>query len=87
MVEEDLIGVLRERPDLTALLDVTDPEPPLEGSEFYTLPNVHLSSHIAGSQGDEILRQADYAIAEFENWAAGRPLRYRVTLEMLKTMA
>lgn len=87
VVEEDLIGVLRERPDLTALLDVTDPEPPLEGSEFYTLPNVHLSSHIAGSQGDEILRQADYAIAEFENWAAGRPLRYRVTLEMLKTMA
>lgn len=87
VVEEDLIGVLRERPDLTALLDVTDPEPPLEGSEFYTLPNVYLSSHIAGSQGDEILRQADYAIAEFENWAAGRPLRYRVTLEMLKTMA
>ena len=87
VVEEDLIAVLKERPDLTALLDVTDPEPPREGSEFYTLPNVQLSSHIAGSQGDEILRQADFALAEFENWEAGRPLRYRVTPEMLETMA
>ena len=87
VVEKDLVAVLRKRPDLTALLDVTDPEPPLEGSEFYTLPNVQLSSHIAGSQGDEILRQADFAIAEYENWIAGRPLRYRVTPEMLRTMA
>ncbi len=87
VVEEDLIAVLKERPDLTALLDVTDPEPPLEDSEFYPLPNVQLSSHIAGSQGEEIVRQADFAIDEFENWEAGRPLRYRVTLEMLETMA
>jgi len=87
VVEEDLIRVLKERPDLTALLDVTHPEPPVEGSELYTLPNVHLSSHIAGSIGNEVVRMADYVIEEFEAWLAGRPLRYAVTLEMLERMA
>jgi len=87
VVEPDLIRVLKARPDLTALLDVTFPEPPQADSELYTLPNVHLSSHIAGSIGDEVVRMADYAIAEFKNWRAGLPLQYAVSLEMLETMA
>jgi len=87
VVEADLIRVLKERPDLTALLDVTFPEPPVAVSELYTLPNVHLSSHIAGSIGDEVVRMADYAIEEFERWRDGLPLQYAVSLEMLETMA
>lgn len=85
--EDGLIRVLQKRPDLTALLDVTMPEPPAEQSPLYSLPNVHLTSHIAGSLGDEVVRMADYAIAEFKSWRDGRPLRYAVTQEMLKTMA
>lgn len=85
--EADLLAVLRKRPDLTALLDVTDPEPPAKDSDFYCLPNVQLTSHIAGSMNDEVVRMADFMIAEFENWTAHRPLRYRVTLEMLDRMA
>ena len=87
VVEAELIEVLERRPDLTALLDVTAPEPPEEDSLFYTLPNVQLSSHIAGALNDEVVRLADYAIEEFLNWEAGRPLRYGVTLEMLEIMA
>ena len=87
LVEEELIAVLEQRPDLTALLDVTFPEPPEEGSKFYTLPNVQLSSHIAGSLNDEVVRMADYAIEEFLRWEKGEPLRYQVTAEMLETMA
>ncbi len=87
VVEEDLIKVFREREDLTALLDVTDPEPPLPDSPLYGLPNVHLTSHMAGSIGHEVLRMADYAIEEFQAWEQGRPLRYAVTLQMLPTMA
>ena len=34
VVEEDLVRVLCERPDLTALLDVTDPEPPIYDHPF-----------------------------------------------------
>lgn len=83
--EAEMIQVLKARPDLTALLDVTDPEPPVAGSELYTLPNVHLSSHIAGSLGNEVVRMADYAIAEFGRWREGRPLQYRIDESMLMT--
>jgi phosphoglycerate dehydrogenase-like enzyme len=85
--EAELIDVLSERTDLTALLDVTLPEPPAPDSPLYTLPNVHLSSHIAGSLKDEWLRLADYAIEECQRWLAGEPLRYAVTEAMLDTMA
>lgn len=87
VVEEDLIRVWTERPDLTALLDVTFPEPPIAGSPFYTLPNIHLSSHIAGSMNDEIVRMADFVFDEFARWERGEPLLYQVTTERLKTMA
>ncbi len=87
VVEADLVEVLRRRPDLTALLDVTDPEPPPPGSPLYRLPNVRLSSHIAGSVGNEVVRMADFALEEYDAWIAGRPLRRRVTPEMLHWMA
>ena len=85
--EAEMAAVLARRPDLTALLDVTDPEPPEAGSPFYALPNVHLTSHIAGSIGDEVVRMADYMIEEFLAWEAGRPLCHAVTPQMLATMA
>jgi phosphoglycerate dehydrogenase-like enzyme len=85
--EDSLIRIMQMRPDLTALLDVTYPEPPIEGSLFYSLPNVQLSSHIAGSIGDETVRMADYVLEEFARWQRGEPLRYSVSLEMLETMA
>jgi phosphoglycerate dehydrogenase-like enzyme len=86
VVEADLIQVLQARPDLTALLDVTWPEPPEADSELWTLPNVVISPHIGGTIGDEVIRLADCAIEEFEEWQAGRPPRYQVTREVLATM-
>lgn len=85
--EAEMIDVLARRPDLMALLDVTDPEPPAAASRLYGLPNVRLTSHIAGSVGDEVVRMADYVLAEFAAWERGEPLRYAVTREMLATMA
>ena len=87
IVEEEMVGVLKERQDIIALLDVTFPEPPLEGSPLYTLPNVFLTSHIAGSLNDEVIRMADYALSSFANWAKGEGDPYEVTLDMLATMA
>lgn len=87
VVEKELAEVLASRGDLTALLDVTDPEPPAADSPWYGLDNVRLSSHIAGSGGKEVVRMADYCLEEFEAWKAGRPLRYQVTPAMLDTMA
>ena len=87
VVEADLVRALREEPGRTAVLDVTWPEPPEEGSPLYALPNVFLTPHIAGSSGDETYRMAEYMLEEFRNFIAGRPTRYGVTLAMLETMA
>lgn len=85
--EAEMIAALQNRSDLTALLDVTEPEPPLQNSPLWEMENVFLTSHIAGSIGDEVVRMADYIIEEFEAWQNGKPLRYGVSLEMLETMA
>lgn len=85
--EADLIKVLKERPDLTALLDVTFPEPPESDSEFYTLPNCILTPHIAGSTGNEVRRMGEYIKEEYKKFIQNEPCKYEVTLEMLKTMA
>ena len=78
---DDLFSVFSRRRDLLALLDVTEPEPlPLE-MPLWKLPNVHVSSHIAGSKGREVDRIADLAIEEFERWLRGEPLLYPVGLE------
>ena len=57
--ETDLISILHENPDVMAILDVTSPEPPIEGSELYVLPNVILTPHLAGSLGQEVIRMAE----------------------------
>lgn len=87
VVEADLIRVLHERPDLTAILDVTMPEPPESDSELYTLDNVFLSPHMAGSYGNEVARMGEYMIDEFQRFVQHEPCRFEVTMKMLETMA
>lgn len=84
---DDLLCVLQARPDLTALLDVTEPEPLPVSHPLRALPNVHLTSHIAGSIGAEVARMGQVAIEEFECWMRGEPLRHAVVPQMLETMA
>lgn len=86
VVESHLVRVLKARPDLTALLDVTDPEPPAATSALWTLPNVVLSPNVGGTIGDEVTRLSDAVLEEFVAWQAGQPLRYQVTREILETM-
>ena len=85
--EDDLVRILTERPDITAILDVTDPEPPLAGHEFYKLKNCFLTPHIAGSSGKEVERMAEYMIEEFRKFIKGEPTNYEVSIKMLDTMA
>jgi phosphoglycerate dehydrogenase-like enzyme len=87
VVESDLARALEERPDLTALLDVTVCEPMEEGNPFYALENCIVTPHIAGSAGDEVARMGEYMLRECEAYLSGEPCRYEVTEEMLKTMA
>ena len=87
-VEEDgLVKALTERPDLTAVLDVTDPEPSPAGHPFYTLANCFLTPHIAGSLGNEVIRMAEYMLEEYERYQSGQDCPHEVLLAMLETMA
>lgn len=85
--EADLIRAMRERPSLTAVLDVTVDEPPREDSELYALDNIFLTPHIAGSAGDEVARMGEYMLEEYRRYIGGEQTRYEITEKMLATMA
>ena len=87
VVEADLVRALKEGPGRTAVLDVTEPEPPVYGHEFYALPNVLLTPHIAGSSGNEVERMGDFMAEECRRKLAGLACSYEVSLSMLETMA
>jgi phosphoglycerate dehydrogenase-like enzyme len=85
--EPELCEALAERPDLTAILDVTHPEPPEEDSPLFQLPNVILTPHIAGSMSGEVTRMGRWMVDEFLRYLAGKPLKHVVTRHMLERMA
>lgn len=87
VVEDDLAEILRERPDLTALLDVTFPEPPQEGHPFYHLPNLFLTPHIAGSSGREVQRMGAAVFDAFEKYEQDLNSDMEVRIEDLEKMA
>ena len=87
VVEDDMIAALYDVPTRAAVLDVTWPEPPNADSPLYTMENVFLTPHIAGSIGHEVHRMAEYMYEEYCAFDAGKPTRYSVTLKMLETMA
>jgi len=85
--EPEMIEILKHRPDLYALLDVTWPEPPPPSSPLYDLPNVILTPHIAGALGKECQRLGAMAVDEFERYLKGKPLLGQIREEMMAMIA
>jgi len=81
--ESALVEVLGERPDLTAVLDVTDPEPPPPDSPLRTLPNAVLTPHMAGAFNGECRRLGESMVQELRRYLDGQPLKWEVTSETL----
>ena len=85
--EAGMLSVLAKREDISAVLDVTIDEPPVKDSDLYRLKNVFLTPHIAGSQGCEVSRMAEYMLDEFRRFLLGEPTKYEITKEKLEKMA
>ncbi len=85
--EDEMINVLRQRPDLQAVLDVTHPEPPRPGSPLYSLNNVVLTPHIAGAQDHECRRMGQYMVDELKRYLSGQPLAWEIHEQQAKTLA
>lgn len=85
--EPELIEVFKERTDLTAILDVTYPEPPVADSPLYTMDNIVVTPHIAGSAGSEVARMGRLAADEALRYIRGEEMHFLITKEDYKTMA
>jgi phosphoglycerate dehydrogenase-like enzyme len=85
--EQDMIKVLRERPDLYVVLDVTWPRPTAAGSPLYGMTNVILTPQIAGTTGRECRRLSRCVIDEFHRWRRGEPLRHAITKDEISRRA
>ena len=85
--ETELAQVLRERPDLFAVLDVSDPEPPAANSVLFGLKNVVLTPHIAGSMGPECRRLGAMMVDEVGRYLTGKPLLGEVQQRQLSVIA
>lgn len=85
--EKEMIEVLQKRTDITAILDVTYPEPPDIDSKLFSMDNVFLTPHIAGSMDKECRRMGAYAVDEMIRYLKGEKLKYQITERQSKTMA
>jgi phosphoglycerate dehydrogenase-like enzyme len=85
--EAALVDVLSRRTDLFAVLDVTDPEPPVDGSPLFLLPNVVITPHLAGALGNERRRLGALMAEELGRYVAGEPLHHEITETVLSRLA
>ena len=85
--EDEMTAELTMRPDLFAVIDVTWPEPPAVDSPLFTLPNVFLTPHIAGSMDNECRRMGQFIVDELRRYLVGDPLQYEITRERAVLMA
>lgn len=85
--QDEMVEVLKLRPDIQAVLDVTYPEPPVPDSALLTLPNVLLTPHIAGSMGNETRRMGRYMVEELRRYVKGEPLRWAIPKEKISILA
>ncbi|WP_433440985.1 hydroxyacid dehydrogenase [Nonomuraea sp. CA-141351] len=87
LVDTDALVTELRSGRLSAILDVTEPEPLPSDSPLFDLPNAFLTPHIAGSHGNELARMGAVVVDELERLTAGLPLAHRVNHDDLDRVA
>ena len=87
VVDQDALLAELRTGRIQAALDVFDQEPLPADHPFRELDDVFLTPHIAGASLEARHRQGQFIVEEIRRFLAGEPLQYRVTAEMLDTMA
>ncbi|WP_231735353.1 hydroxyacid dehydrogenase [Gracilibacillus massiliensis] len=85
--QEEMTKALQRRPDITAVLDVTNPEPPPADSVLYDMKNVILTPHLAGSEGAECGRMGHYMLEELTRFLNNEPLKWQINQERFSSLA
>ena len=85
--ESDMCEVFIQRTDLTALLDVTYPEPMAKNSPMRLLKNIIVTPHIAGALGTEVTHMADFCIDQYEEYQKTGKCSAMITLEELPRLS
>lgn len=85
--EVEMMEVLKNRADLTAVLDVLNPEPPEPGNPLLGMKNVVVTPHIAGSMFMECRRMGSYVLEEVKRYVNGQPPVWPVTRETAARLA
>jgi phosphoglycerate dehydrogenase-like enzyme len=78
LVDQDALVDELSAGRLYAVLDVTEPDVLPSGHPLYTLPNVVLTPHVAGSMGNELRRLGVSAVDEVERFVSGEPFAHAV---------
>ncbi|MFE5794278.1 hydroxyacid dehydrogenase [Streptomyces sp. NPDC056503] len=87
LVDTDALTAEATSGRIHAVIDVTEPEVLPPTSPLYSLPNVLLTPHIAGSLGGELHRITGSVLDEIERYCSGEPFAHAVHHAALATSA
>jgi phosphoglycerate dehydrogenase-like enzyme len=87
LVDHDALAEALRAERISAILDVTDPEPLPVDSPLHELPNAFVTPHLAGSQGNEVARLGRTVLEEVERLLSGREPAFRIGLAELARAA
>ncbi len=87
LVDHDALAVELAAGRLSAILDVTDPEPLPDDHPLRGLDTAFITPHIAGSMGSEVPPMSALAVEEIARFAAGLPPAHEVRADDLPRLA
>jgi len=87
LVDQDALVAALTSGRLSAVLDVTEPDPLPADHPLLALPNAFVTPHVAGAMGNELIRLSELAVTEVERFVRGDPPLHPVVAADLDRIA